>query len=115
MRFRFRSSARDQDADARRLNSIEQSILQAIAEAEAEKGGLARRLDTARARAAVLLGSDTSDYASRDPKSERLLQQAEADLVAGQRRVNELAAHIVHLGKVLDRLKSETPPDVRVP
>jgi hypothetical protein len=97
MRFRVRSPARDQGADVGRLSSIEQSILKAIAEAEAEKKGLARPLEAARARAAVLLGSDTSDYETRDPKSEQLLQQAESDLMAGQKRVNELAAHIGHM------------------
>ena len=43
----------------------------------------------------------------RDPKSEQLLQQAEDDLVAGQKRINELAAHIGHMGRVLDCLKQK--------
>jgi hypothetical protein len=107
MRFRVRSSARDQSADAGRLSSIEQSILKAIADAEAERNGLARRLEAARGRAAALLGSDTSDYGSRDPKSEQLLQQAEADLMVGQKRVHELVAHIGHMGRVLDCLKQK--------
>jgi hypothetical protein len=107
MRFRVRSPARDQSADAGRLSSIEQSILKAIADAEAERNGLARRLEAARGRAAALLGSDASDYGSRDPKSEQLLQQAEDDLMAGQKRVNELATHIRHMGRVLDCLKQK--------
>jgi hypothetical protein len=105
MRFRVRSSARDQSSDAGRISSIQQSILKAIADAEAERNGLTRRLEAARGRAAALLGSDTSDYGSRDPKSEQLLQQAEHDLMAAQKRVNELAAHIGHMGRVLDFLK----------
>jgi hypothetical protein len=92
MRFRVRSPARDRSADAGRLSSIEQSILKAIAEAEAERNGIARRLEAARARAAVLLGSDTSDYGTRDPKGEQLLQ---------------LTAHIGHMGQVLDVLKRQ--------
>ena len=107
MRFRVRSPARDQSADADPLSSIEQSILKAIADAEAERNGLARRLEAARGRAAALLGSDTSDYGSRDPKSEQLLQQAEDDLMAAQKRVNELAAHIGHMGRVLDCLRQK--------
>jgi hypothetical protein len=105
MRFRVRSPARDQSADAGRLSSIEQSILKAIADAEAERKGLARRLEAVRAHAAALLGSDASDYGTRDPKSEQLLQQAEDDLMAGQKQVNEPAAHIGHMGQVLDVLK----------
>ena len=102
MRFKVRSPARDHSADARRLSSIEQSILKAIADADAERQGLTH---TARARAAVLLGSDVSDFATRDPESEQLLQQAEQDLMAGQKRVSELAAHIGHMSQVLESLK----------
>jgi hypothetical protein len=72
---------RDQSDDAGRLSSIEQSILKAIADAEAERQGLAHRLEAARVRAAALLGSDVSDSATRDPKSEQLLQQTEQDLL----------------------------------
>jgi hypothetical protein len=78
---------RDQSADAGRLSAIEQSILKAIADAEAERKGLAR--------------------GTRDPKTEQLLQQAEEDLMAGQKRGNELAAHIGHMGRVLDFLKQK--------
>jgi hypothetical protein len=104
MRFKVRSPARDHSADARRLSSIEQSILKAIADADAERQGLTHRLEAARARATVLLGSDVSDFATRDPESEQLLQQAEQDLMAGQKRVSELAAHIGHMSQVLESL-----------
>ena len=59
MAFKFRSAARDQDADARRLGTIEQAISTAIADAEAEKRGLMRRLESAQAQAAMLLGNDS--------------------------------------------------------
>jgi hypothetical protein len=104
MVFKFRSSARDQSADARRLDSIEQAISSAIADAEAEKRGLMRRLEPAQAQAAMFLGNDVSDSETRDPASEKLLQQAEVTLM-GQRRAHELTAHVEHLRKVLDCLK----------
>jgi hypothetical protein len=107
MLFKARSPVRDQSADAHRLSSIEQSILKAIADAEAEKQGLAVRLEAARARAAVSLGTDVSDSTTRDPKSEQLLQQAEQDLIAGEKRVNGLAAHIRHMSQLLDILKQK--------
>jgi hypothetical protein len=107
MRFKVRSPVRDQSADARRLSSIEQSILKAIADAEAERQGLAHRLEGARGSAAALLGTDVSDATTRDPKSEQLLQQAEQDLVAGQKRISELAAHIGHMSQVLNVLKQK--------
>jgi hypothetical protein len=107
MWFKIRSSARDESGDARRLSSIEQSISNAIADAETEKKGLARRLEGARARASVLLGNDVAEYQDRDPKSEQLLQQAEQDMIAGQKRINQLATHIDHMGRVLDFLKQK--------
>jgi hypothetical protein len=107
MRFRVRSPVRDQSADAARISSIERSISEAIADANAERNGLARRLDAARARASILVGTDTSDYETRDPKNERLLQEAEDDLVVGQKRVNQLTAHIEHMGRMLDFLKQK--------
>jgi hypothetical protein len=105
MAFKFRSAARDQDADARRLGTIEQAIVTAIADAEAEQRGLMRRLEPAQAQAAMLLGNDAYDSAARDPAREKLLQQAEATLM-GQRRANELRTHIAHLRQVLDCLKT---------
>ena len=45
MRFRVRSLERDDDADARRLSSIERPLSIAIAEAKSELEGLRRRLE----------------------------------------------------------------------
>jgi hypothetical protein len=105
MRFRLRSLARDEKADARRLSSIEQSLTSAIAEAELERQGLRRRLDLARDRASSLLGNETSEYLDREPQSERLLVEAERNLIAGEKRIRQLTAHMEHLGRVLDLLK----------
>ena len=105
MRFRLRSSARDESADARRLSSIERALLDAISDAETEKRGLSRRLERTRGRAAALLGDE---YQGRDEKSERMLVEEEHNLIAGQRRVRQLGAHLEHLGRMLDLLKQET-------
>ncbi len=105
MRFKLRSSARDDSADAGRLSSVERALLDAIAGAESEKKGLQRRLDNARARASALLGNDTFGDRDREPKSEQLLQQAENDLIAAGRRIHNLTDQIEHFGQVLDLLK----------
>ena len=107
MRFRIRSSARDEDADARRLRSIEQSLSTAIAEAESEKEGLRRRIDTARARASALVGNETFEYRDREPQKEELLLEAEQNLISGEKRIRQLTAHVDHLRKVLDLLKQK--------
>jgi hypothetical protein len=92
MRFKLRSSLRDESADTRRLNSIKRSLSRAIDEATFEKEGLQRRIDAARQQASVLLGSQTSEYLDREPESEQLLLEAERNLVAGERRILELKA-----------------------
>lgn len=110
MRFRLRSSARDESADAHRLSSIERVLSDAIAEAELEKKGLKRQLESARDRASALLGNEASEYLDRELKSEQLLFEAEHDLIAGERRIRQLTTHLEHLGRVLDLLRQKTSP-----
>ena len=107
MRFKLRSSLRDESADTRRLNSIKRSLSRAIDEATFEKEGLQRRIDAARQQASVLLGSQTSEYLDREPESEQLLLEAERNLVAGERRILELKAHLDHLAKLLQLLEQK--------
>ena len=107
MRFRFRSTARDEAAIADRLGSIERCVLNAITAAEAEKMGFARRLDSARGRASVLMGTEQSDALDREEKTESLLADSEHELVAAGKRINQLAAHIGHLHRVLEILKQK--------
>jgi hypothetical protein len=41
----------------------------------------------------VLLGKETSEYLNREPESERLLLEAERNLIAGGKRIHQLKAH----------------------
>jgi len=107
MRFRLRSSTRDESADARRLSSIERSLSIAITEAKSEKEGLQRRLDAARQQASIWLGNQTSEYLDREPESERLLVEAEQNLIAGEKRIHQLKAHLDHLARVLELLQQK--------
>jgi hypothetical protein len=107
MRFRLRSSTRDENADARRLSSIERSLSIAITEAKSEKEGLQRRLDAARQQASIWLGNQTSEYLDREPESERLLVEAEQNLIAGEKRIHQLKAHLDHLARVLELLQQK--------
>jgi hypothetical protein len=110
MRFKLRSSARDKDADARRLSSVERALSFAIAEATSEKDGLQRRLDSARHQASVLLGNETFEYSDREPEGERLLLEAERNLIAGKKRIHQLNSHINHLANLLALLMQNDPP-----
>lgn len=107
MRFRICSSARDESTDADRLGSIERSVLSAIGDAEKEKKGLKRRLERAKASASTLLGNDTFEYRDREPENEQLLVEAEHNLIAADRRIRQLDAHLEHLHRVLDLLKQK--------
>ena len=105
MRFRVRSLERDDDADARRLGSIERPLSIAIAEAKSEMEGLRRRIESARQRASVLLGDEPFESSNRESGHEQLLIEAEQHLIAGERRIRQLAAHVHHLATVLELLK----------
>jgi hypothetical protein len=106
MRFRLRSSGRDQNADARRLSSIERALSLAIADANSEKEGLQRRLNSARHKASALLGNGTLESSDREPQHEQLLTEEERDLVAGGKRIRQLDAHIKHLARLLELLNA---------
>ena len=107
MRFRIRSSARDESTDAYRLGSIERSVLRAIGDAEKEKKGLNRRLERAKASASALLGNDTFEYRDRKRENEQVLAEAEHNLIAAERRIRQLNAHLERLHRVLDLLKQK--------
>ena len=107
MRFRLRSSTRDENTDAHRLSSIERSLSTAISEAKSEKEGLQRRLDAARQQASIWMGNQTSEYQDREPESERLLVEAEQNLIPGEKRIRQLKAHLDHLARVLEVLQQK--------
>jgi hypothetical protein len=107
MRLRLRSSTRDENADARRLSSIERSLSIAITEAKSEKEGLQRRLDAARLQASIWLGNQTSEYLDREPETERLVVEAEQNLISREKRIHQLKAHLDHLARVLEFLQQK--------
>jgi hypothetical protein len=105
MRFKIRSTKRDESSDAKRLGSIERSILNAISDIESEKDGLARRLKDARDSASVHAGSEASEYLDREESVEKELSASEQVLVSAAQRVRQLNAQLEHLHRVLDVLK----------
>ena len=106
MRFRLRSLARDETVDARRFNTVERVLLDVIAETESERKGLKKRIEVARVRAGALVG-DEPHQSEREPKIEKMLLEAEHDLIAGEKRMRQLNSQLERLGRVLDLLKQE--------
>lgn len=87
---RFRSSDRDRDTDLDRLGPLYGQLEQALAAIERERAGLSRRLDEARTRAAALLGNEDGIYFEREPTDEARLVEAEAQMMAAFRRLEQL-------------------------
>jgi hypothetical protein len=105
VRFRIRSSERDNTSDADRLQSIERAIISAINSAQSEEDGLKQRLEGARARASTLVGNEAFENQDRELATERLLAGAEREFAAAAKRTRQLANHRDHLARVLQALK----------
>lgn len=105
MRFRFRSAVRDESADTKRLGVIERSLRKVIAEAEAERNGLKRRIQDAKNHAGMLIGNNTYEYMDREAATEQELSISEQNLLAAEKRMRQLSAHIAHLQRVLAALE----------
>jgi chromosome segregation ATPase len=107
MRFRFRSSKRDESVDASRVGSVEKSIRSALADIEAEKKGLQRRLQEARNQASMLVGSEPFEYRDREEAKEEKLSASEHNLITAAGRLRELDTQTEHLQRVLQALKQK--------
>ncbi|CAN7257076.1 hypothetical protein LJR090_001267 [Bosea sp. LjRoot90] len=89
---RFRSSHRDRQTDLNRLGPLYRQLGQALAGIERECTGLSGRLDEARTRAAALMGNEDGIYFDREPADEANLVEAEAQMMAAFRRLEQLRA-----------------------
>jgi hypothetical protein len=107
--FRARSESRDAENDRLRVASIAQMIEQSLTAAEVEKAGLVRRLDDVLALATVPLGNDTDEYLTREAHDRHLLDQLEAELSKGQRRLEELTTNIGHFEFLMEALLARFP------
>lgn len=107
--FKARSAGRDAENDRSRVASIAQLIEQSLTAAEAERAGLVRRLDDVLARAGVPLGNDTDEYLTREAHDSHLLDQLEAEISKGQRRLEELTSNIAHFKFLMAALLARFP------
>jgi hypothetical protein len=103
---RFRSKERDLKSDIERLSAIGAAIAQAIDETERELSGLILRLDDARSRAAFLYGDVIDGEIENDARSASLVAEAERFLVRGERRQEEIKAHLAVLNDLAARVSA---------
>lgn len=92
--FQSRSSERDVATDAARSASISGAIDKALAEAETEKAGLARRLADVVARASLTLGNDSDEYLTRDALSDAHQSALSAEIKYAEARLHKLESQI---------------------
>jgi hypothetical protein len=87
---RFRAATRDLATDAARFDRVRASIDEEIAGIDAEAAGVQRRLDEARFQAVGLFGNDSACEGGRDAQEEKLLAEAERQLLGASRRLDHL-------------------------
>ena len=112
--FRARSPERDAETSSLRIGSVVTAIESALSAAESEQSGLSRRVDDVLARAAVTIGNGTDEYLDRDALDSNHQDLFDAEIINGQRRLEELASEISHFrflkAAVLSRF-----PDYKAP
>jgi hypothetical protein len=101
---RFRSSDRDLTTDATRIDEVRAAIAAALASIDREAAGVERRLSEARLQAAGLFGNDGMGDSQRDPADERLLAEAERQLLGAARRLDQLATQRRDFEALLDQV-----------
>src|SRR5882762_7913580 len=94
--FNARSAGRDAETAHARVASVFRSIEDALDGAKAEQAGLKSRIDDVLARAAVTQGNDSDEYLTRDPEDNHYQNLLGAEIVNGQRRLNDLGVSIGH-------------------
>jgi hypothetical protein len=95
--FKARSVDRDAETDRSRIESIISAIEAVLVATEAEQFGLAQRVQDILARASVTFGNDTHEYLTREPLDDDHQRLFSAEILNGQRRLNELSLMITHV------------------
>lgn len=94
--FRTRASGRDADTDRARVAAIAGVIERTLDDVEAERAGLARRMENVRANAAMAAGNEIDEYSTRESEDNHRLHELETELANGERRLKKLEADIGH-------------------
>ncbi|MFT3952979.1 MAG: hypothetical protein QM722_00615 [Piscinibacter sp.] len=107
---RFRSGDRDEATDRARLALVRAAIDEAIASIDLEAAGVRRRLEEATARAAHLSGNDDLAGDTREAADERLLSEAERQLMGAARRLHDLKIRRRRFEDLLPLVADEPAP-----
>lgn len=113
MLARFRTSDRDQQTDAERIDEIRSGMRRVLLSIEKERDGLTRRLENARTRSASLLSNQDGIYFQREPADEKRLAEAESQMTYAYARLDHLQSQRAVLAGMLghlDKIEAEPVP-----
>jgi len=108
-KFKARGAGRDTETDRLRAEAILRAIDGALIGAEAEYAGLEKRIDDVLAQAAIKFGDGTDEPPARSLLDHPSADLTEADALNSQRRLDELAANIIHYNLLKAALMSGLP------
>jgi hypothetical protein len=94
--FRARSASRNAETDQLRIASIFKTVEEALRAAEFEKSGLLRRVDDAVGLASMTVGNGSDEYLTRERRDTNHLNELDAEISNGQRRIDELTESVGH-------------------
>lgn len=103
---RFRALTRDRQTDVSRLAPVQEALDKALVAIEREREGLSRRLEEARMSAASLLGNESGIYFEREPEDERMLIEAEAQMMRAYARLDELRTQHATMSEMVAKLRA---------
>lgn len=107
---RFRSHTRDKQANLARVSTIRAATSAAMLTAESEAAGLKRRVEEVRVSIALALGNEDGIYFEREAEDEKGITLLEAQLLTGERRLQELDLQLQKLAQIsrlLDEISGE--------
>lgn len=107
--FRTRSSHRDRQSDSASVVLVAKAINEALAAAEFERSGLARRIEDVLSRAAVAVGNDVDEYIDRDERDTSYLNGMDAQIQSGQDRLKQLDYNIAQFQALKAELALKFP------
>jgi hypothetical protein len=88
--FRIRSAERDESNDQSVLALVDTALDHALEKLQAERNGLADRVQAALVRASMTVGTGTDEYLTRDPSRTSDLRTFETDLIRGTDRIAQI-------------------------
>lgn len=107
--FRTRAPGRDLAGDRALIETIERAIDEAMHNLQAQKDGLATRMQDALDRASVTVGNDTYEQETRASDRTEALRKFENELAGARARLSVVEGHLTNMEFVRSVFLSRFP------